>query len=164
MGDINSQQLLYYIYNWAEQNASRIRSKWPLKGGYEAWFQAEIASFMVEQDSTIKVLREWSIYGTGRRVDLLINSDEIVYPDPATLPVISIPVEIKADSFLNHNTFLTGVSEDIEKLNILRGSWNHECIMLVITFDDGVVQALTVRGFSPIFSNTEVCICYKSIN
>jgi len=162
MGDINSQQLLYYIYNWAEQNASRIRSKWPLKGGYEAWFQAEIASFIVEQDSTIRVLRECRIYENGQRADLLINSDEIEYP--AILPAISIPVEIKADSFLNHNMFLTGVKDDIEKLNCLRKSWNHECIMLVITFDGVVVQALTGNGFNPIFSNTEVCICYKSIN
>lgn len=162
--DINSQDLINCIVNWAAQNESRIKSKWPQKGGYEAWVQAELTSFIFEQNNTIRVLREWSIYGNGQRVDLLINSDENEYQDPATLPENSIPIEIKVDSFLNHNEFLTGVSNDVIKLNILRARWPHECIMLVFTFDGNLIDTLTGNGFKPIFRNDDIYICYKSIN
>lgn len=111
---------------------------WPVRGGWEAWIQVEIAAAILNRDPTADVQREVSIFTAPReRVDLLLNGGE---PSPATLAV-----ELKAQSFYNRTTFVAGALADVEKLADRRQpAWRvGGACALAIAFDPAAVDALT---------------------
>ena len=101
------------LLRWCEFRGDSLKNYFPLKGGWEAWVQADYAAFVLTWNSTVDILREVPIYVNRRqRCDWLFNNT-----DPTVTQKIAI--EIKCQSFDNRDAFTAGVGEDIAKLNQL---------------------------------------------
>ncbi len=99
-----------YLGGWAQNYEKEFKLYYPLKGGWEAWAQASVAGFIIDDKSTIDILREQLIfYGTQQKVDWLLNN-----ADP--LVTHKIAIELKCESIENRNNFTSGLEADIVKL------------------------------------------------
>lgn len=116
---------------WVRDNAARIHGVWPLKGGWEAWAQAEICSVINAAQPTSSVLREQAIYTDPlQRVDLLVNDGT------KTTPSQVIAVEMKLESLENARAFVDGLRQDALKLETKRSTAYEKCtrVLLAIFF------------------------------
>lgn len=141
------------ILQWCTTAAGRFKMFWPLKGGWEAWVQAEVAAYLLHQNSAYDVLREQPIYQNGRQsVDWLLN-------DSSMSVVNKIAIELKCQSLGNSQAFIQGVQHDIVKLNIgnLKPEYqNCQRGMMVIYFDSQARDWVLQNNFVEIFNNNEV--------
>lgn len=117
---------------WVRNNSPRIHGVWPLKGGWEAWAQAEICSVINTSQPTSSVLREQAIYtDSGLRVDFLVNEATKTTPDQV------IAIEMKCESLENAGQFQDGLRGDALKLETkLVGTAHAQCkrVLLGIFF------------------------------
>ncbi len=61
------------VFAWADENEERFRLFWPLQGGWEHWVQAEVAAYIINENSASEILREQPIYNNGQVADWLLN-------------------------------------------------------------------------------------------
>ncbi len=99
-----------YLGAWARKSENQFKLYYPLKGGWEAWVQASVAAYIINDNSKIDILREQLIfYGTQQKVDWLLND-----ADPSVTHKIAI--ELKCESIENRKNFASGLEADIAKL------------------------------------------------
>lgn len=109
MSDINVQQFVNAVINWAAQRDRQFTYNWPVKGGWEGWVQVDLTAFILAADSTIDILREQPVYANPlQRCDLLLNT--------GSAAANQVIVEVKAESFQNVGAFVPGVVDDLDKL------------------------------------------------
>ncbi len=99
-----------YLGAWAQKYENQFKLYYPLKGGWEAWVQTSVAGYIINDNSTIDILREQLIfYGTQQKVDWLLNdADQSV--------TNKIAIELKCQSIENQKNFTSGLEADIAKL------------------------------------------------
>jgi hypothetical protein len=98
------------LFQWAAQNRERFHLFWPLKGGWEHWVQAEVAAYIIAEDSTYEIEREQAIYTNAQIADWLLNSQ---IADQR----IAVELKCQRQSDLDATVFLKGIQDDINKLN-----------------------------------------------
>ena len=149
MATISVELFIGYIAEWATARNKQFNYNWPVKGGWEGWLQVDLVAYILWKDSTAEILREQQIYTSPyMRTDLLLNT--------ALSTDDQIPVEIKVESFENKmDPFITGVSDDILKLNTERNTNFSECtcVMVAVPFSTQSLQAVLgiSEGGHPIF-------------
>lgn len=118
MANIDYSTFRTYLFKWAETNKERFKLFWPLKGGWEQWVQAEVAAYILKQNSAYDILREENIYeGSQLRADWVLNRG---IDESAT---IAVELKCQRGSDLEGKEFLIGIESDINKLqNLLPGS------------------------------------------
>lgn len=140
---------------WCNQRADSFKYYTPLKGGWEAWVQADLSAFILSNDSRYDILREQSIYNTaGQRVDWLFN-------DNGTVPE-KIAVELKCQSFENYRAFNRGIDDDIAKLaqNRLKRTYRGcQTAVMGICFEQDARDYMLNLGFMEIYRSGEVSCC-----
>ncbi|WP_333895672.1 hypothetical protein [Brevundimonas aurantiaca] len=108
---LSPRDFLALVQGWADANVNRIRTVWPLNGGWEAWAQAEIAGFINASAPDAWVMREPRVYPDNSRADFLINNP---FQNPAENEIV---VEMKCESLRNWDAFVDGLRYDVWKLN-----------------------------------------------
>jgi len=110
MAIINVTEFVDSIRGWAANRGSQFKYNWPVKGGWEGWIQVDLTGFILTVNPTVEILREQPVYAnTRQRCDLLLNAK--------SEPHRQIIVEIKAESLNNWENFITGVVDDLDKLD-----------------------------------------------
>lgn len=149
------------LLRWCEFRGDSLKNYFPLKGGWEAWVQADYAAFVLSWNSTVDILREVPIYVNRRqRCDWLFNNT-----DPTVTQKIAI--EIKCQSFDNRDAFTAGVGEDIAKLNQLNiDPYFRTCQtgVLAICFAPEALTWLETHNFFIIYNNTQVACGIRKLN
>lgn len=108
---LSPKDFIVLVHRWADANVNRIRTVWPLKGGWEAWAQGEIAGFINAEVGEVWMDREAYVYPDRSRADFLIN-------DPFQNPTENlIVVEMKCESLHNWKHFVQDLKYDAWKLN-----------------------------------------------
>lgn len=136
------------VVDWANIRKNTFKYNWVVKGGWEGWVQVDLVAFILSVNNTFEILREQPVYTNSRkRTDLLLNAN--------LQPADQIPVEIKAQSWYNRTGFLSGVEEDLDKLENERLWEFHSspCAMLGIAFEQSALDGLLQieRDGHPIF-------------
>jgi hypothetical protein len=108
---ITSEEFLKHVGAWIKDNKERMHRIWPLKGGWEAWAQAEICAHIFSDQPLSDVLREQPIYSGNMQVDFLVNSGTKKVAQDV------LAVELKCESLGNHQNFLEGFRADQGKLS-----------------------------------------------
>ncbi len=103
------QEFIDAVIAWGEANVAKIATKWPQKGGWEGWAQAEICSDILQINNTHDILREQAVFESARKAaDFLLNSQ--------IQGVQDVVVELKCQSIENYKNFLPGIEADVKKL------------------------------------------------
>lgn len=146
---------------WCEFRGDSLRNYFPLKGGWEAWVQADYAAFVLAWNSTVDILREVPVYVNNRqRCDWLFNNT-----DPTVTQ--KLVIEIKCQSFDNRDAFTAGVGEDIAKLNQNNiNNYFRTCQtgVLAICFSPEALTWLETHNFFIIYNNTQVACGIRKLN
>lgn len=109
--NLNVNDFVALVTEWANANVDRIGTVWPLDGGWEAWAQAEIAGYINARAPDTWLRREVRVYSNGGRCDFLVN-------DPFTNDNRDeIVVEMKCESLNNWAAFVDGLRADTYKLS-----------------------------------------------
>jgi hypothetical protein len=107
---LSPRDFLGFVQGWADANVARIRTVWPLSGGWEAWAQAEIAASINAAAPDAWIQREPRVYPDNTRADFLVNNPTV------DLPADEIVVEMKCESLRNWDAFVDGLRYDVYKL------------------------------------------------
>ena len=153
------QGFINATHDWCQQRANSFKYYWPLKGGWEAWVQADLAAYILSRDTTIDILREQPIYTNNRqRVDWLFN-------DNAT-EIEKLAVELKCQSFDNRNAFISGLQDDIAKLQYNRknGYRNCQAVAMGICFESNARNWMLNNGFLEVYEDGEISCCILKLN
>ncbi len=140
------------VVDWCEYRQLEFSKLFPLKGGWEAWTQADWAAYALSQNSTYEILREQPIYTNAyQRVDWLFNNDAAT--------VQKVAIELKCQSFENQNTFIAGLQDDINKLQ--PGNLNANYVgcqrgVMGIYFEETARNWVLANGFIEVFNNGDV--------
>lgn len=147
------------VVDWCELRQNQFKLMFPLKGGWEAWTQADWAAFALNQNSTYDILREQAIYANpNQRVDWLLNDNA------ATIQKIAI--ELKCQSFENRNVFTTGLQADIDKLqqgNLKPAYQGCQTGVMGIYFEESARNWVLANGFIEVFNNSDVGCAIKRL-
>lgn len=141
-----------YVVQWCEYRQNEFSRLFPLKGGWEAWAQADWAAYTLWQESTYDILREWPIYNNpNQRVDWLFNNSS---PN-----VQKVAIELKCQSFENRNVFTAGLQADIDKLQ--QGNLNADYVgcqtgVMGIYFEEAARTWVLANGFIEVFNNGDI--------
>ena len=163
---MNYEQLIKYLSEWCTYRAEYFKYLWPLKGGWEAWVQADFAAYLVQKDglfpdqAPIPIQREYPI--NNQKIDLFFG---------ATVEN-GFFAEIKCQSFGNWDAFTNGLMDDVNKLNELQnlaGQNNVQIRTAVIGlgFEQTALQYMQAQGFELAYYSSEaVCgvLEVKSVN
>ncbi len=152
---MNYEQLIKYLSEWCSYRADFFKYLWPLKGGWEAWVQADFAAYLVQKEGlftdleSIPIQREYPI--NNQRIDLFFG---------ATVEN-GFFAEIKCQSFGNWNMFTNGLTEDINKLTELQkvAAQNNVPIstaVIGIGFEQAALQQMQSQGFELVYFSSEV--------
>jgi hypothetical protein len=141
-----------YLIEWCKARGATFKYFFPLKGGWEAWVQADYAAFVLSKNSAYDILREVAIYKNNyQRVDWLFNNNDVVAQ--------KIAVEIKCQSFENHDSFIAGVGADIDKLaqdNLKLSFQTCQTGVMGIYFEEKARTWMLANEFTELFNNGEV--------
>ncbi len=140
------------LSSWCLEREAGFKKLWPLKGGWELWAQADFAAYLIQQESSIDVLREQYIYNSWKKVDWLFNFST---EDPATM----IAIELKCQSLENEANLINGLTADIDKLaklNIRPQFADIQRVVVGICFDPDAATWMTGNGFTAAYDSTEV--------
>lgn len=158
---ITYDQYAELLIRWCKFRGDSLKNYFPLKGGWEAWVQADYAAYVLEWDSTVDILREVPIYKNGRqRVDWLFNNT-----DPAVAKKMAI--EIKCQSFDNRDAFTAGVAADALKLaqdNLNPAFQTCQTGVLALFFTEEAGRWLESKKFIVIYNNKEVGCAILKLN
>ncbi|NER52623.1 MAG: hypothetical protein F6J92_39490 [Symploca sp. SIO1A3] len=159
--NITFDQFAGLVTEWANGKSAQFKFYYPLKGGWEAWTQAEVAAYILSKDSTIDILREWSIYqNNNQRVDWLFNNQ-----DPTVGNKIAI--ELKCQSFENRNTFTNGLAADEAKLaqaNLKAAYQGCQTGVMGISFEPTATNWMQANNYVLVFKNADIAIGIKKLN
>jgi hypothetical protein len=154
------EQYAAYLFDWCTFRGDSLKNYFPLKGGWEAWVQADYAAYVLEKDSTVDILREIPIYQNPKqRVDWLFNNSD---PDVTK----KIAIEIKCQSFDNYNAFTAGVYDDMAKLSQDKLNPSFQTCqtgVLGLFFENKAGTWLDQRGFTTIYNNGQVGCAIKKL-
>jgi hypothetical protein len=146
---------------WCKFRGESLKNYFPLKGGWEAWVQADYAAYVLGWNSTVDILREVPIYQNPKqRVDWLFNNT-----DPTVTQKIAI--EIKCQSFDNRDAFTAGVGADILKLsqaNLNPIFQTCQTGVLALYFTNEAEVWLEANHFAILFSNGQVGCGIRKLN
>lgn len=149
-----------YLEEWALYRRDDFQRFFPLKGGWEAWVQADFAAFVLLKDDRYDVLREVTIYTDPyQKVDWLFNDTDI---DKTK----RIAVELKCQSFNNWEAFIPGIEADILKLQQDRIKVQFRTcatIVMGIYFEPGTRNWMRMNGFNEIFINGQIGIGIRKL-
>ena len=107
------------IRNWAQDNVDKISRAYALKGGWEGWAQVEIALLLEDHLAHL---------GRGLNIESMTASREVaVYQNPRQFADLVIGVhhgraqdhiivELKCESQFNATNFITGIMNDLAKI------------------------------------------------
>ena len=74
--DINTAAEIYW---WAKSKRNEIEQAFHMKGGWEAWFQVELALWLKNKEGVASVVREQHVYSDeSLAVDLMVTTTENV--------------------------------------------------------------------------------------
>lgn len=148
------------LLEWCGIRGDSFKNYFPLKGGWEAWVQADYAAYVLSWNSTVDILREVPIYVNPRqRVDWLFNNNDVV--------TSKLAIEIKCQSFDNRDAFTAGVGADIAKLNQLNINPHFQTCqtgVLAICFSEDALLWLQGNGFAIIYNNGQVAVAIRKLN
>jgi hypothetical protein len=148
------------IIGWCSIKNNQFKQYWPLKGGWEQWVQAEVAAYIISQDTRFDIQREQHIYRQyQKKVDWVCNG---LNPDVSTW----IAIELKCQSHGNANNFIDEVRKDIAKiqpLNIDPAFRIAQTGVMAIYFEEKSQAWLKDDGFIEVFVNKEVGCAIKKI-
>lgn len=154
---MNYEQLVKYLSAWCAYRADFFQYLWPLKGGWEAWMQADFAAFIVRKDglfpneNPIPIQREYLI--NNQRIDLFFG----------TAVENGFFAEIKCQSFGNWDGFTGGLTDDINKLTDLQNAAAQNNVqirtaVIGIGFEQAALQYMQTEGFELVYFGSEfVC-------
>lgn len=154
---MNYEQFINYLSGWCAYRADFFKYLWPLKGGWEAWVQADFAAYIISTESffpdieTIPIQREYPI--NNQRIDLFFGQ----------APENGLFVEIKCQSFGNWDNFKTGLTDDANKLVELQNVAAQSNVQIAtaligIGFEQIALENMLSQGFQLVhFSNEVVC-------
>jgi hypothetical protein len=158
---ITYDQYANFLLEWCKFRGDSLKNYFPLKGGWEAWVQADYAAYVLSYDSTVDILREVPIYNNAQqRCDWLYNNTSVNVTD-------KIAIEIKCQSFDNRDAFTAGVAADIAKLNQnnIRPSFKTcQTGVLGLFFTNEAKQWLEANQFIVIFNNSQVGCAIRKLN
>ena len=158
---ITVKEFATYVNSWAGARGSDFKYYLPLKGGWEAWTQADLAAYILSKDSTVDILREQMIYQGQQKVDWLINNGDPTKAD-------RIAVELKCQSFENQSGFVKGLDNDEKKLdqNNLNSNYKGcQTIVMGIAFESNAFEWMKKNGYTTAtYDNGEVAIGLKQLN
>ncbi|WP_118973301.1 hypothetical protein [Taibaiella koreensis] len=150
-----------FLINWCAIRGSEFKLYFPLKGGWEAWAQADYAAYVLAQNNTYDILREVAIYTNARqRVDWLFNNNDLDVKK-------KLAVEIKCQSFENRDAFIAGVEADIAKLaqNKIKLQFRTcQTGVMGIYFEDTARTWMLANNFTEIFVNGEIGCAIRKLN
>lgn len=140
-----------YLAQWCELKTNTLYppfGSYPLlKGGWEAWMQADFAAYLISVNNTYDVLREQYIYGGQQRVDWLVNST--LTPDTHQM----LAVELKCESLGQYVAFVGDVKDDIAKLKTISGKY--QTLMVAMFFEEEAKAALQALDFTLIYESPD---------
>ena len=144
-----------YLGAWFQEYEKQFKLYYPLKGGWEAWVQASVAAYIIEDNSTVDILREQLVfYGSQQKVDWLLN-DSYQSVDS------KIAIELKCQSFENEKKFTSGLESDIAKLAeanlkvVYRGC---QTVVVGICFTNAALQWMNNKKFKILHQTDETAI------
>ncbi|MCZ8038021.1 MAG: hypothetical protein O9276_07795 [Microcystis sp. LE17-20A] len=155
MATISYKDFISYVLEWGEANVKAIASKWPQKGGWEGWAQAEIYSYILQINNTYDILREQAVYTSKRKAaDFLFNS--------MTSGAQSVIVELKCQSFENYQNFVPGIEDDVKKLiHELKPAYKGSVLVVLgIYFTEHTRTQIPDYFNKKVLKNGEVGICW----
>lgn len=153
------------VFAWANENEQRFRLFWPLAGGWEHWVQAEVAAYIINENSASEILREHQIYTNGQIADWLLNEQ--------TGGNARIAVELKCQrgSDLNGQNFVQDITNDIAKLNGNTLPGGVQGALVGIFYSQGAMQVrdqlqqgFTMQNFRMFNENSAVFVAYKGVD
>jgi len=154
-------QYATYLINWCAIRGNDFKLYFPLKGGWEAWVQADYAAYVLAQNNTYDILREVGIYTNNyKRVDWLFNNDDVNVKE-------KIAIELKCQSFENRDAFIAGVQADIAKLaqNKLKAQFrNCQTGVMGIYFEEVARTWMLANQFVEVFQNGEIGCAIRKLN
>ena len=112
--EIKSKELIKDVHEWAAANKDRFKYLWPLRGGWEPWFQVEIAAFLIRKYPDLRIEREVSYpqpFGQ-LRADLVINEPDGVSDQ------IWIELKCQRSTDLKGHTLAEELMDDCLKLAV----------------------------------------------
>ena len=150
-----------YLGAWAQKYENQFKLYYPLKGGWEAWVQTSVAGYIINDNSTIDILREQLIfYGAQQKVDWLLNdADQSV--------TNKIAIELKCQSIENQKNFTSGLEADIAKLadaNLKVAYRGCRRAVVGICFTSDALQWMGTKNFKILHKTDETAIGLAPLN
>ncbi len=150
-----------YLGAWGQMFANQFKLYYPLRGGWEAWVQASVAAFIINDNSTVDILREQMIfYGSQQKVDWLLNdSDERV--------TRKIAIELKCQSFENQKRFTSGLDGDIAKLaqaNLKEDYRGCKTVVVGVSFTQDAADWMRDNHFNNRLKTGDIAIGMLTLN